>query len=108
MSRHQHDLVMCMKQPGISIGKVCEKCDGKCPVCDSHVRPTTKVRICPECAFGNRSNHCIICGSSGVADAFYCYECTRLEKDRDGCPNIINVGSNKTQRYYERKKAGNV
>jgi hypothetical protein len=31
---------------------------------------------------------CVICGGIGVADAFYCYECTALEKDRDGCPKI--------------------
>jgi hypothetical protein len=31
MSRHHPDLVMCRKQPGISIGRLCDKCDGKCP-----------------------------------------------------------------------------
>lgn len=28
-----------------------------------------------------------------ISDAYYCTECTRLEKDRDGCPRIINVSS---------------
>ena len=27
-----------------------------------------------------------------------------LEKDRDGCPKIINVGSAKTDMFYDRKK----
>ena len=59
----QHsDLVMCRKQPGIAIGRLCDKCDGKCPVCDSYVRPTTLVRICDECSFGNYQNKCVVCG----------------------------------------------
>lgn len=56
------DLVMCRKQPGIAIGRLCDKCDGKCPVCDSYVRPTTLVRICDECSFGNYQNKCAVCG----------------------------------------------
>jgi PHD finger-like domain-containing protein 5A len=87
---------MCRKQSGISIGRLCDKCDGKCPVCDSYVRPTTLVRICDECSFGNYQNKCVVCGGEGISDAFYCFECTRLEKDRDGCPKIINLGSSRT------------
>lgn len=90
------DLVMCRKQSGIAIGRLCDKCDGKCPVCDSYVRPTTLVRICDECSFGNYQNKCVVCGGEGISDAFYCFECTRLEKDRDGCPKIINLGSSRT------------
>ncbi|KAH9988392.1 PHF5-like protein-domain-containing protein [Russula vinacea] len=45
MSKHHPDLIMCRRQPGIAIGRLCEKCDGKCPVCDSYVRPETLVRI---------------------------------------------------------------
>lgn len=87
---------MCRKQSGIAIGRLCDKCDGKCPVCDSYVRPTTLVRICDECSFGNYQNKCVVCGGEGISDAFYCFECTRLEKDRDGCPKIINLGSSRT------------
>ena len=29
-----------------------------------------------------------------------------MEKDRDGCPKIINLGSAKTDLFYERKKYG--
>ena len=107
MSRHHPDLVMCRKQPGISIGRLCDKCDGKCPVCDSYVRPTTLVRICDECSFGNYQNKCIVCGGEGISDAFYCFECTRLEKDRDGCPKIINLGSSRTDLFYQKKSFRN-
>lgn len=90
---------MCRKQSGIAIGRLCDKCDGKCPVCDSYVRPTTLVRICDECSFGNYQNKCVVCGGEGISDAFYCFECTRLEKDRDGCPKIINLGSSRTDLF---------
>ncbi|KAF5869189.1 uncharacterized protein Bfra_011732 [Botrytis fragariae] len=102
MSRHHPDLVMCRKQSGIAIGRLCDKCDGKCPVCDSYVRPTTLVRICEECSFGNYQNKCVVCGGEGISDAFYCFECTRLEKDRDGCPKIINLGSSRTDLFYHQ------
>lgn len=104
MSRHHPDLVMCRKQAGIAIGRLCDKCDGKCPVCDSYVRPTTLVRICDECSFGNYQNKCVVCGGEGISDAFYCFECTRLEKDRDGCPKIINLGSSRTDVSLIRKR----
>lgn len=108
MSRHQWDLVMCLKQPGTQIGKVCEKCDGRCPICDSFVRQKVKVRICEECSFGKNGSKCIVCGNNGVSDAYYCSECVMLEKDRDGCPKIINIGSTKTDIFYEKKKQKNL
>jgi PHD finger-like domain-containing protein 5A len=117
---------MCRKTAGISIGRLCDKCDGKCPVCDSYVRPTTLVRICDECSFGNYQNKCLVCGGEvsiyftppslgdiadtifqGISDAFYCFECTRLEKDRDGCPKIINLGSSRTDLFYQKKNFRN-
>ncbi|KAK9379284.1 PHF5-like protein [Kockiozyma suomiensis] len=104
MSRHHPDLIMCRKMAGISVGRLCEKCDGKCPVCDSYVRPTTLVRICDECSFGNFAGKCIICSGVGISDAFYCFECTRLENDREGCPKIINVGSSRSDLWYEKRK----
>ncbi|KAJ3529769.1 hypothetical protein NM688_g7808 [Phlebia brevispora] len=94
------------RQPGIAIGRLCEKCDGKCPVCDSYVRPETLVRICDECNFGTYGGRCIICGSPGISDAYYCAECTRLEKDRDGCPKIVNLGASRTDLFYERRRLG--
>ena len=49
---------------------------------------------------------CVICGGPGISDAYYCKECTVQEKDRDGCPKIVNLGSSKTDLFYERKKYG--
>ena len=49
---------------------------------------------------------CVICGGPGISDAYYCRECCQQEKDRDGCPKIVNLGSSKTDLFYERKKYG--
>ena len=48
----------------------------------------------------------LICGGPGISDCYYCKECTQQEKDRDGCPKIVNLGSSKTDLFYERKKYG--
>ena len=106
MAKHHPDLIFCRKQPGVAIGRLCEKDDGKCVICDSYVRPCTLVRICDECNYGSYQGRCVICGGPGVSDAYYCKECTIAEKDRDGCPKIINLGSAKTDLFYERKKYG--
>ena len=86
MAKHHPDLIFCRKQPGVAIGRLCEKCDGKCVICDSYVRPCTLVKICDECNFGSFQGRCTICGGPGISDAYYCKECTQMEKDRDGCP----------------------
>jgi PHD finger-like domain-containing protein 5A len=85
-----------------------------------------QVRICDECNYGSFAGKCVVCGGngnfrkdntskswfhltrnlSGVSDAYYCRECTSLEKDRDGCPKIVNLGMAKMDRYYDRKKYG--
>ena len=106
MARHHPDLIFCRKQAGVAIGRLCEKCDGKCAICDSYVRPCTLVRICDECNYGSYQGRCVICGGPGVSDAYYCKDCTIQEKDRDGCPKIVNLGSSKTDLFYEMKKYG--
>lgn len=68
-----------------AIGRLCEKCDGKCVICDSYVRPCTLVRICDECNYGSYQGRCVICGGPGVSDAYYCKECTIQEKDVSNC-----------------------
>merc|ERR1711907_668383 len=80
--------------------------DGVCVICDSYVRPTIIVRICDECNYGSYQGRCVICGGPGISDAYYCQECCQVEKDRDGCPKIVNLGSAKTDLFYERKKYG--
>lgn len=115
------DLIMCRKQPGIAskgpmpyagtyshtiiilyvmwsiVGRLCEKCDGKCVICDSctlaltfitpmkyilrcestsvsielvytiDVRPSTLVRVCDECNYGSYQGRCVICGGKGIS-----------------------------------------
>ena len=48
----------------------------------------------------------MICNGVGVADAYYCRACCKLEKDRDGCPKVINLGSARVDLFYGKKKAG--
>lgn len=106
MAKHHPDLIMCRKQCGIAIGRLCEKCDGKCVICDSYVRPSQLARVCDECNYGSYQGRCVICGGAGISDAFYCKECCQVEKDRDGCPKIVNLGTARTDLFYERKKYG--
>ncbi len=125
---------MCRKQPGVAIGRLCEKCkcqerircglayfellpfphrlflifmvsflskcfsmnilgDGKCVICDSFVNPKVLVHICDECNYGSNENRCVVCGNVGVTDAYYCRECVQQEKNRDGCPKVVNLGA---------------
>lgn len=104
MAKHHPDLVMCRKQPGIAIGKLCEKCEERCVICDSYVRPATIVRLCDECNYGANHGRCIICGGTGASDAYYCKECTQCERDRDGCPRIINLGQARMDAFYDHKR----
>ena len=99
-----------MYETNKSIGLLCSNCDGKCPICDSFVKPTEQVRICQDCSQGHLSNKCILCANNlgennenGVL-AYYCLECVRLEKHREGCPRIINVGGTKTDMIYMKRK----
>ena len=103
---HHSDLVMCRKLPGVNVGKLCDQCEGKCVVCDSYVRPCTEVRICDECNYGTHEGRCVICGRKGVSKAYYCVSCTNQEKHKDGCPKIVNLGTAKTDMFYENKKYG--
>lgn len=68
------------------------------PSTASHVLYASPFRLC------SYAGRCVICSGIGVSDAYYCKECTIQEKDRDGCPKIINLGSAKTDLFYERKK----
>lgn len=53
MSRHHPDLVMCRKQAGRTVGRLCERCEDKCVICDSLGSGRTAVRICDECNYGS-------------------------------------------------------
>lgn len=73
-------------------------------MCDSYVRPEEPVRICDECNYGSYEGRCCVCGLPGETDAYYCYECVQQEKDRDGCPYIINVGQARMDWHYDKRK----
>ena len=106
MAKHHADLVFCRRQPGITFGKLCDKCDGRCVICDSYVRPQVPVRVCDECNYGTMAGRCLICSAPGSSDAYYCKGCVLQEKDRDGCPKIINMGGAALDSFYDRKKYG--
>ena len=95
-TRHQTDLRVCGKLPGVNVGRVSEQYDGICVAegCDSFVRPCVKAFICDTCYLGAKKDKCIISNAPAVADAYYCEECVQLGKDRDGCPCVINIGNN--------------
>ena len=82
------------------------KGDGLCVVCSSFVNLTKEVHVCDECNYGSHEGRCVVCGAVGVTEAYYCRECVQQEKDRDGCPKIVNLGATKTSFYYEQKKFG--
>ncbi|GBL48797.1 Pre-mRNA-splicing factor ini1 [Candidozyma auris] len=111
MSRHQFDLVQCMKQPGTHIGLLCLSCDGRCPICDSMVKPHAKVRVCDECHSGHLSKRCILCSAHLGDDAeagtpaYYCYECVVQDKHREGCPRIVNASSSKADMIFNKRKS---
>jgi PHD finger-like domain-containing protein 5A len=106
MAKHHVDLIFCRKQSGIGVGKLCANHDGTCVICDTQVRPAEMVRICDECNYGSTAGKCIICGYTGVADAYFCRECVLQERDRDGCPRVVNMGSARTDRYFETRRFG--
>ena len=72
---------------------MCISGDGKCVICDSFVNPKEMVHICDECNYGSNENRCVVCGNVGVTDAYYCRECVQQEKNRDGCPKVVNLGA---------------
>lgn len=110
MSANQADSVMCRKLPGTTVGKVCERCESQgCVICGSKApRAQTLVKVCDDCGSGSGSDTlCISCNNKkGVSHAYYCQECTLEEKDRDGCPRILNIGTARIDAYFKQKKYG--
>ena len=43
---------------------------------------------------------------SDLTNSIYLVVIFFQEKDRDGCPKIVNLGSSKTDLFYEMKKYG--
>ena len=51
-----------------------------------------------------QSGKCVICNGPGVSDAALLQTVHPAEKDRDGCPKIVNLSSACLDMIYERKK----
>lgn len=90
------DVIRCGRRTGISRGRLCFKCDGKCVACESYVNAAVEARVCEECAAGVLGERCVLCGGrprvgEELVTASYCKQCVLLERDRDGCPRIANV-----------------
>ena len=103
MSRNHPDVLICGKRTGPVRGLLCENCEGRCPICDSHSGLMDPVYICGDCAFGNLKERCIMCGGPGKYPALYCRECVLLGRNRDGCPRIVNAGISRNDPLYERR-----
>jgi PHD finger-like domain-containing protein 5A len=85
----------CSNIQGRNKGQLCRRCEGGCPSCGSFVGGTVEARICDNCFYELKEERCIKCLSRNITrTAYYCRECVSLEKDRDGCPRIINPEMN--------------
>lgn len=97
MLRHsKQDMQMCRKPIGLGDGFVCHQHEGRCIICDlqfDDIIPTMRVaKLCDDCSFAAEGGRrCIMCGSNQTSElAYYCQYCVALEKDRDGCPRVLN------------------
>jgi PHD finger-like domain-containing protein 5A len=79
--------------------RICDECS-----CEFSSPPNPAIRLTPP--VGTNAGRCCNCGAPAISDAYYCTECTRLEKDRDGCPKIVNMGASRVDAFFERKKLG--
>ena len=104
MTKAHPENIPCGKRPGPDIGLLCESCEGRCPLCDSHTNLIEPVHICGDCNFGPIKDRCIVCAAPGKSPAYYCHDCVLLGKSRDGCPRILNVGMSNSDRMYERRR----
>lgn len=98
---------MCRKMPGITEARVCDQHEGRCVVCDCFTDMSTVVRICDECGFSKGGDQrCIVCGKDRASEpAFFCRHCVMLEKDRDGCPKIMNLSSHQQMAHVRSNNA---
>eukprot|EP00461_Guttulinopsis_vulgaris_P004146 UN04147 len=104
MARHYPQAIMCRNLAGKTAGRVCANCDGRCILCDSHGNLNTKALICDECTYGAAFGKCLICQSTATTDARYCDDCVELELDRDGCPKIVNIGTQRAHKHFDKRQ----
>jgi hypothetical protein len=75
-------------------------------VTSEHMVDGASSAVLPVRGFLNLMPSALTFSHQGISDAYYCAECTRLEKDRDGCPKIVNLGASRTDLFYERRRLG--
>lgn len=93
---------MCRKLPGVKIGLVCPEHEDRCVICDGYAQMVQMARVCDDCSFGPQNDgKCIVCGSNKAEQpAYYCSYCVALEKDRDGCPKVMQMSQHKRDAHH--------
>ncbi|KAL0229886.1 hypothetical protein PCE1_003450 [Barthelona sp. PCE] len=108
MSRHQQDTKLCGKQQANIFSVVCQRCSGKCIVCDSHVNLVKRAKMCITCAT-NQNESCVVCSTDikegdPTFPGEYCRECVLLERDKDGCPATGSVSITRIDDFYHKRR----
>lgn len=87
---------MCRKPIGVREGFVCSQHEGRCIICDvqfDEITPTMRrAYLCDDCGtVSAETATCLMCNAPIPTEyAYYCQYCVALEKDRDGCPRVLN------------------
>ncbi|VDL99697.1 unnamed protein product [Schistocephalus solidus] len=108
MAKHHPDLIFCRKQPGVCKLLVMENALYVIPMCAQYVMNVITVHIKAAVSF------VVVLGSPMLITAdsalswkkMYVHPIYLTRIQRDGCPKIVNLGSAKTDLFYERKKYG--
>ncbi|VDK36926.1 unnamed protein product [Taenia asiatica] len=89
MAKHHPDLIFCRKQPGVlrDLRLLCSTMYTCSHLKMCHLRRYWRIRCLLLSRMYNNGERC----KSSI---------------RDGCPKIVNLGSAKTDLFYERKKYG--
>lgn len=99
----KHTSVKCGKQQGACVGLLCDRCAGKCVLCEAFTDPLQPAFVCDECGDTLADSVCVLCGGrrnnnnknkkeEEDNEARFCRECVALLKHCDGCPRNIAVG----------------
>jgi PHD finger-like domain-containing protein 5A len=88
------DQEMCRRLSGTTFGRVCNTHERRCVICDGMCEGTAEpVLICDICSIPTAGGEmrCVVCAKMPAVEvATYCGTCVLLEKDRDGCPRVLN------------------
>eukprot|EP00766_Chilomastix_caulleryi_P006790 gnl/Chilomastix_caulleri/918.p1 GENE.gnl/Chilomastix_caulleri/918~~gnl/Chilomastix_caulleri/918.p1 ORF type:complete len:110 (+),score=18.30 gnl/Chilomastix_caulleri/918:11-340(+) len=83
---------VCGQLVGSYEGRLCEACEGMCPICRSEELSDVILQLCDDCQENLRDIRCCRCGKTPAkAKAFVCQECMCLERHRRGCQCPTNI-----------------